>query len=270
MPVWHSQSSRVQSVLRGVGRFVVASSSVVLASACASSKAQPPSAAESDAAGVFSGTAGQGPCESLEGARCPGPADAAVSGADGSGVASDVDAAAQDGGVTLDAPPADTNPADTAPAELAGDAMGSGEASAGLDAGAQDAGLPEATTGGPSTCQSLGIEALDCPGPGSTATAFSLSGLPLTLQAGQGYAFGVNILSTGNLFIGTAAWSIGPSTDGCTVSAPLAQWTFTGTEIMDTVCVKPQEDVTQVILTLSATIELGSARIDITYCGPCP
>ena len=271
MPVWDGQSPRVESALRGICRFMVASSSVVLAWACGSSKALSQSAPESDAAGVFNrGTAGQGPtpCPSLEGARCPGPPDAAVSADGSSGAASDADAAAHDGGGALDAVPADTPPADTAPAELTADVMGSPDASTALDAGAQDAGLLDAITDGTSTCQLLGAITLACPGPGGSAPADRVTNLPVPLRAGQGYAIGVHIFG-GAFFIGNVVLTLGPSTDGCTVSAPLAQWTFTGTDIVETVCVKPQQDLTQVIVTQSAA-SVGNYGAEFTYCGPCP
>lgn len=257
------------AVLRGVCRFMVASSSVVLAGACGSSKGLSPSAAELDAAGVFNrGTAGPGPtpCPSLEGARCPGPPDAAVSADGGSGAAPDADAAAHDGGVALDAAQADTHPADSALAELTADVMGSPDASTALDAGAQDAGLLDASTDGTSTCQLLGTATPGC-GAGTSAYAFSLYPLPLPLRAGQGYAFGVHIWSNGGFFVGNVVVTLGSSTDGCTVSAPLAQWTFTGTDIMETVCVKPQQDLTQVIETRSAA-SVGLDSNEFTYCGP--
>jgi hypothetical protein len=255
MRVWQSQSQPVES-LRGVCRFMVASSSVVLAGACGSSKALSPSAAESDAAAVFDrGTAGPGPtpCTSLEGARCPGPPDAAVSADGGSGAASDADAAADDGGE----------------ADIRTSSDGGVALDAALDGGAQDAGLLDASTDGTSSCDPLGSITLACPGPGSSAYAFNLTGLPFPLRAGQGYALGVRISSGGAFFIGNVVWSVGPSTDGCTVSAPLGQWTFTGTDIVETVCVKPQQDLTQVIVTRSAAA-VGSDGADFAYCGACP
>jgi hypothetical protein len=243
----------VESVLHGVCRFMLALSSVVLAGACDSSKAPSPSAAESDAAGVFGrGTAGPGPtqCPSLEGARCPGPPDAAVSADGGSGATSDAAAAAHDGGEA--------------------DVRTSPDYGVALDDGsAQDPGLLDASTEGTSTCHLLGSVTLACPGPGGSATAFTTSGLPLPLRAGQGYALGVHIFSGGAFYIGNAVWSLGPSTDGCTVSAPLGQWTFTGTDIVETVCVKPQQDLTQVIVTRSAAA-VGTDGAEFTYCGACP
>jgi hypothetical protein len=247
----------VESVLRGVCRFMVASSSVVLAGACGSSKALSPSAAESDAAGVFNrGTAGSGPtpCPSLEGARCPGPPGAPVF---------------ADGGVALDAMPADTDPADTADGEPTADVIGSPDASTALDAGAEEAGLLDATTDDTSTCHPLGTVVPACPESGGSASAFSLTDLPFPLRAGQGYALGIHIFSGGAFFIGNVVYSLGPSTDGCTVSAPLGQWTFTGTDIVETVCVKPQQDLTQVLVTQSVAVVAGAAGFGLTYCGPC-
>lgn len=247
---------------------MVASSSVVLAGACGSSKALSPSAADPDAAGVFDrGTAGPAatPCPSLEGARCP-VSDANAATDDGG--EADI-RTSSDGGVALDAAPAGTRLTDCPQAELTAGVMGRPDPSTALDGDAEDAGLLDASIDGTSTCRPLGSVTLACPGPGGSASAFSLSDLPLPLRAGQGYALGVHIFSGGAFFIGNAVWSLGPSTDGCTVSAPLGQWTFTGTDIVETVCVKPQQDLTQVIVTRSAT-EVGTDGADFTYCGACP
>ena len=166
-------------------------------------------------------------------------------------------------------------PAATAHADLTADvtacpdASTASDASTVLDGTDQDPGLPDASTDDASTCFLLGSDVYN-PGPSCSVFGrvfvFTLSGLPFPLRAGQGYSIGAHILSSGSS-LGSSVWSLGPSTDGCTVSAPLAQWTSTGADVVQTVCVKPQQDLTQLFVAQSIT---GSAGAEFTYCGPCP